>query len=118
MDEIWNTHTLLVNKNLIKENKKRDLKENGTIIKKQTHSSNLKLDTHEESFSHTTVTKKISDLIREGRCKKGLKQKELAGKLNVPIKTIVMYENGSIVPDNTLMGKIERVLNIKIRGKF
>ena len=47
-----------------------------------------------------------------------MKQKDLAGKLNIPAKTIVLYENGSIIPDNNLMGKIERVLNIKIRGKF
>lgn len=118
MDEIWNTHTLLVNKNLIKENKKKALKENGTVIKKLNPSNNYKFDEHQENFTHNKVTKKISDLIKEGRCKKGMKQKDLAGKLNIPTKTIVLYENGSIIPDNNLMGKIERVLNIKIRGKF
>jgi len=118
MDDIWNTHTLLVNKNLIKENKKKTLKEHGSIIKKLKPSNNYKFDEHHETFTHNKVTKKISDLIREGRCNKGMKQKDLAGKLNIPAKTIVLYENGSIIPDNNLMGKIERVLNIKIRGKF
>ena len=116
MDEIWNTHTILVNKKLQKENRKKALSE-GEVIKKKTQTNNYKLDSHEESFTHKKVNKKISDMIREGRCTKGMKQKDLAGKLNVPAKTIVMYENGSIIPNNNLMGRIERVLGIKIRGK-
>jgi putative transcription factor len=116
MEDIWNTHTVLVNKQLIKENKKKALKENGEIIKKTKRENTSKLDSHEESFTHKKINKKISDIIREGRCKKGMKQKDLAGKLNIANKTIIMYENGSAIPDNNLMGKIERILNIKIRG--
>ena len=63
------------------------------------------LDSHEETFTHKKITITISGLIRQGRVNKKLTQKELAGKLNVPSKTISMYENGSVIPENNLMGK-------------
>jgi putative transcription factor len=45
-------------------------------------------------------------------------QKQLSNRLNLPLKTITNYENGSVIPDNNILGKIEKVLNIKLRGKF
>ena len=118
MEDVWKTHTVLVNKKLIKENKHRALKENGEIVKKKRRTDTSKLDSHNETFTHNKININISGLIREGRANKKLTQKELAGKLNVPLKTIAMYENGSIIPENNLMGKIERILDIKIRGNI
>ena len=43
-------------------------------------------------------------------------QKDLANKVASQPNTIQSYENGSAIPDNLLLGKIERVLGVKLRG--
>ena len=78
---------------LIEENRKRDLL-NGNLGKKRVTTTNKKMDEHSETFVHKKIEKKVSELIKNGRTKKGLKQKELANRLNVPVKTIIGYENG------------------------
>ena len=117
MEDVWNTHTVLVNKKLIEENRKRDLL-NGNLGKKRINTTNKKMDEHSETFVHKKIDKKVSELIKNGRIKKNLKQKELANKLNISIKTIIGYENGSLKPDNKLLGRIEKILEIKLRGKI
>ena len=119
MDQsIWDTHTVLFNKQLIKENKKKALRNGETQIKKKETIQNFKMDEHNEIFKHKKIDKKISELIRDGRLSKNIKQKELAKSLNIPVKTINDYENGKSIPDNIILGKIEKKLNIKLRGKF
>ena len=113
-DNIWETHTILFNKKLIQENKKKAER----TLKKKNNNTNFKLDENGENFKHKKITKKICDLIKNGRMQKKLTQKQLANMLNVSQKIIVSYENGTTIPDNNILGKLEKHLNIKLRGKL
>tara|TARA_Y100000389_G_scaffold97580_1_gene94289 strand:+ start:371 stop:775 length:405 start_codon:yes stop_codon:yes gene_type:complete len=75
-----------------------------------------KLDNAEEAAKIETVSLSLSQKIQQGRAAKGLKQKDLATKINVKPQVIGDYESGRAVPDNKLLGKIERALGIKLRG--
>ena len=44
-------------------------------------------------------------------------QAQLAQKVNVKQNVINEYESGKAVPDNALLGKLERALGVKLRGK-
>lgn len=46
-----------------------------------------------------------------------MSQKELATKINEKPQIITDYEAGRGIPNNIIIGKIERVLGIKLRGK-
>jgi putative transcription factor len=45
------------------------------------------------------------------------KQSELAQKVNEKPSVINDYENGRAVPNQQILGKMERVLGVKLRGK-
>ena len=70
-----------------------------------------------ENLKIETVKKSISEEIRNNRTKLGLKQKDLANKINVPIQTIQQYENGKIQTDIKILLKLEKVLKCKLTGK-
>lgn len=52
--------------------------------------------------------------IQQARLNKKMSQKELANIMNVPIQTIVNYENGKAIPNNLFISKIEKKLNVKL----
>ena len=108
----WSTVTLN-NPNVAKSKTKTN------IIKKKTDrekAAKLKaLDNEKENFKLPKIDKKISKQIREARCHLKMSQKELANKLNLPVKTIVDYENGKAIPDNRLLNKIKNTLKINIK---
>jgi putative transcription factor len=76
-----------------------------------------KLDNAEEATKIETVSLSLSQKIQQGRAAKGMKQKDLSTKINVKPQVIGDYESGRAVPDNKILGKIERALGIKLRGK-
>lgn len=117
-NDIWETHTVLFNKKLINENKKKNLLSKPEKRLTQEHYRNKKFEEHSDSFKHQKINKKISELIRDGRNNKGMTRKELAKNINVPLGIINNYENGSVITDNKILGKIEKHLNIKLRGKL
>jgi putative transcription factor len=47
-----------------------------------------------------------------------MNQKQLAQALAVQASVIQDYENGKAIPNNQLLGKLERVLGVKLRGKI
>tara|TARA_B100000282_G_C31349184_1_gene316957 strand:+ start:117 stop:521 length:405 start_codon:yes stop_codon:yes gene_type:complete len=111
---------------------KRQLKESGSLKSSLTNknvsvekkvgnreigSKLAKLDNAEEAGKIETVSLSLSQKIQQGRAAKGMKQKDLATKINVKPQVIGDYESGRAVPDNKILGKIERVLGIKLRGK-
>ena len=121
----WDSVTVL------KKNK-RQLKENGSLKSSLTNpnvsvekkggnkeigSKLAKLDNAEEAGKIETVSLSLSQKIQQGRSAKGMKQKDLATKINVKPQVIGDYESGRAVPDNKILGKIERALGIKLRGK-
>lgn len=52
-------------------------------------------------------------LLQNGRTIKNLTQKQLANSINETQKTINIYEQGNLVPDNKILQKLRKVLNIK-----
>eukprot|EP00042_Codosiga_hollandica_P012170 m.27332 g.27332 ORF g.27332 m.27332 type:complete len:142 (+) comp39699_c0_seq1:153-578(+) len=79
--------------------------------------SAVKVDAETEDFHIDRVPLKVSQLIQQGRAAKGLTQKELATKINEKPQVIGDYEAGRSIPDPAILGKIERIVGIKLRGK-
>lgn len=76
-----------------------------------------KLDRETEELHHDHVTLDVAKLIMQGRQAKGFTQKDLAQKINEKQQVINEYESGRAIPNNQVMGKLERTLGMKLRGK-
>ncbi|XP_028851665.1 endothelial differentiation-related factor 1 homolog [Denticeps clupeoides] len=76
-----------------------------------------KLDRETEELHHQRVTLEVGKVIQQGRQNKGLTQKDLATKINEKPQVIADYEAGKAIPNNQVMGKIERVIGMKLRGR-
>ena len=48
----------------------------------------------------------------------GLKQAELAKIIHETVAVVNSYEMGKAVPTNAVLGKMERALSVKLRGKM
>lgn len=77
----------------------------------------MKLDQETEELHHATIDHSVAQLIQQGRQAKGLSQKELSTKLNEKPQVITEYESGKAIPNQQVLGKLERALGIKLRGK-
>lgn len=73
-----------------------------------------KLDNDMETTRVTTVTKSFSNAMRDARTAKGLKQKDLANRAQLPVADIQKYENGSATPNGQQISKIQRVLGVNL----
>ncbi|XP_056145025.1 endothelial differentiation-related factor 1 homolog [Lampris incognitus] len=76
-----------------------------------------KLDRETEELHHHRVPLEVGKVIQQGRQDKGLTQKDLATKINEKPQVIADYETGKAIPNNQVMGKIERAIGLKLRGR-
>jgi putative transcription factor len=76
-----------------------------------------KLADETEEFKHDLVGHALKIRIMKARQAKGMTQKELAQRLNAKPATVNDYELGRAIPDNAVLGKMERALGVKLRGK-
>lgn len=76
-----------------------------------------KLDRETEELHHDRVPLEVGKVIQQGRQSKGLTQKDLATKINEKPQVIADYECGKAIPNNQVMGKIERAIGLRLRGK-
>jgi len=76
-----------------------------------------KLDHETEELKHATVSQDVSKLIMQGRQAKGWSQKELATRINEKPQVVTDYEAGRGIPNQLVLGKIERAIEMKLRGK-
>ncbi|CAG0920558.1 unnamed protein product [Notodromas monacha] len=76
-----------------------------------------KLDRETEELRHEHVSLDVAKLIQQGRNAKGMTQKELATKVCEKPQVIADYEAGRAIPNQMVMGKIERAIGLKLRGK-
>lgn len=76
-----------------------------------------KLDRETEELHHDRVTLEVGKVIQRGRQSKGLTQKDLATKINEKPQVIADYESGRAIPNNQVLGKTERAIGLKLRGK-
>lgn len=76
-----------------------------------------KLDRETEELHHDTVGISVGRLIQQGRQNKKMNQKELSTKINEKPQIVNDYEAGRAIPNQQVLGKLERALGIKLRGK-
>ncbi|KAJ8941180.1 hypothetical protein NQ314_010479 [Rhamnusium bicolor] len=82
-----------------------------------TTKNTAKLDRETEELKHETIPLDMGKLIQQGRQAKGLSQKDLATKINEKPQVITDYEAGRGIPNNVIIGKIEKAIGLKLRGK-
>jgi putative transcription factor len=75
------------------------------------------LDRETEELKHKAIDCTVARAIQQGRQGKGLSQKDLATKINEKPQIVNDYEAGRGIPNNIVLGKMERVLGVKLRGK-
>ena len=79
-------------------------KKSDPVIKKHT----------EGEIAVREMTYSIQKAIQQSRLICKMSQKELAKQLNVTTSVIIDYENGSVVPNNAFIAKMEKIMNTKL----
>ena len=64
------------------------------------------------------MSRTVSLRIQQARQQKGWTQKELAAKICEKPQVVNDYEAGRGIPNPAVLGKMERVLGVKLRGKL
>ncbi len=75
------------------------------------------LDRETEELKHNKVDLSVGKLIQQGRQAKGLTQKDLATKICEKPQVVTEYEQGKAIPNQAILAKMERALDMKLRGK-
>jgi len=76
-----------------------------------------KLDRETEELKHKNITADVARAIQQARQAKGLSQKDLATKICEKPQVVNDYEASRGIPNNNILGKMERALGVKLRGK-
>jgi len=63
------------------------------------------------------VTSHLKKQLQKARLDKKLSQKELATKCNITETIIKSYENGTAVPNGSIMNKMSKVLGVNLSNK-
>lgn len=85
--------------------------------KPATSMNTAKLDQETEELHHKTLGMDVGKLIAQSRQAKGITQKDLATKICEKVQIVNEYEAGKAIPNDQVMGKLERALGVKLRGK-
>ncbi|KAG8947620.1 multiprotein-bridging factor 1 [Tulasnella sp. 424] len=80
------------------------------------HARIAKLDRENEVAPPPKIAPAVGKAIIQGRNDKGLTQKDLAQKINEAPRVLQDYESGKAIPSQIVLGKLERALEIKLRG--
>lgn len=74
-------------------------------------------DVYETGEVSLELSEDFSKMIKDAREKMGWKQDELAAKMNERVSIVHKLESGTMHPDDALIKKVERTLDIKIMEK-
>ena len=73
-----------------------------------------KLEEAEDVVPVAKVSLELRLQIQQARTAKGMKQKDLAQRLNVPVSIVQRYENGSAVPSGLFISRLEKTLGCRL----
>lgn len=76
-----------------------------------------RLEEDTDEFKHDTVNKSLSKAITQARLAKKLNQKQLGQMINEKPQVIQQYESGKAIPNQQIIGKLERALGCKLRER-
>ncbi|KAK9906210.1 hypothetical protein M0R45_002711 [Rubus argutus] len=76
-----------------------------------------KLDEETEVLAHERVPSELKKAIMQARMDKKLTQAQLAQIINEKPQVIQEYESGKAIPNQQVIGKLERALGAKLRGR-
>ena len=76
-----------------------------------------KLDDTDDVVGVKKVDASVGKTISQARQEKKMTQKDLATKVNEKPQVINDYEAGRAIPNQQVLGKLERALGVKLRGK-
>lgn len=79
--------------------------------------TNAKKVEESEDLHHEHVQKDVAQIIMQTRNAKGWTQKELSTKINEKPQVVAEYEQGKAIPNQQILGKLERALGVRLRGK-
>ncbi|KAG9014993.1 multiprotein-bridging factor 1 [Tulasnella sp. JGI-2019a] len=80
------------------------------------HARIAKLDRENEVAPPSKVAPSVGKAIMAARMELKLTQKDLAVKVNEKANVIQDYEGGKAIPNAQVLGKLERILGVKLRG--
>jgi len=80
------------------------------------HQRIAKLDRENEVAPPAKVAPSVGKAMSTARLELGLTQKEVAQKINEKPSILQDYESGRAIPNPQILGKLERVLKVKLRG--
>eukprot|EP00475_Leptophrys_vorax_P044094 TRINITY_DN8708_c0_g1_i1.p1 TRINITY_DN8708_c0_g1~~TRINITY_DN8708_c0_g1_i1.p1 ORF type:complete len:146 (+),score=18.86 TRINITY_DN8708_c0_g1_i1:181-618(+) len=69
-------------------------------------------------LAHERVSAELKTRIQKARLDAKLTQAQLAQKINEKPQIIQEYESGKAIPNPQIIGKMERILGVKLRGKL
>ena len=95
-----------------KQIEQKDNKEKNT--KKQHFSKINKIEKkiEEGNLKHEKISAEFGKLVQQKRIEKNMTQKDLAQKINIPVKIINEIECGKAKHNPQVVSKIKRILNI------
>jgi len=76
-----------------------------------------KVEQENEDFSHAKVSHSFKIELMRGRLAKKMSQEDLAKAINVKKTIIIDYEKGTIIPEQSIISKLRKVLNINLPKK-
>jgi len=74
----------------------------------------IRLDNETETFRHKEISQSFKVTLMKARVAKKWNQKELAQRMNVQASVIASYENGTAIPQQQVVNKLQRVLGVKL----
>uniref|UniRef100_A0A8H7Y5A8 HTH cro/C1-type domain-containing protein n=1 Tax=Psilocybe cubensis TaxID=181762 RepID=A0A8H7Y5A8_PSICU len=80
------------------------------------HQRIAKLDRENEVAPPAKVAPSVGRAIQDARLELKLSQKDVAQKVNEKPSVIQDYESSKAIPNPQILGKLERVLGVKLRG--